>query len=1162
MLEPVYLRRADWAKVKVALEARLAASQDPVERRDLLTRLATLHEEQLEDYAAALETVAKLLHEDLSDEGVWAELERLAKVASAERRLAEIYATELRRSPPTTRSSAKLSRPHRRDLRTPRRGRRARSAGTGAPTSSSPSRAELFSAIDALLVKEARHAERVALYRASLDYRDDDDRLAALHTIARLERVELEEPDKAIDTYRAALDVRDTDAKALDALTELYTELGRDRDLADLLPAPRRVGAANGEEAAPYRLALARLLRAKLERHRRRDRSARGHRLRGAVERRRHQGAGGSSPTTPPTRRGSVEILRPLYERQDDWRLLIKLNEERFGLAEDAREKVAVLRETARLLGDERQRRAARLRGDCAPPSSWIPRTARPAPSWSGSPRRSAPGTSWPQSYEKGIATASDDLTRRELLNLLAKVYDARIDHPRKALDAYARLSALDPTEPDPLESMDSLAVLLADWRTVIAVLEKKSAIASDDENAAIWRRIAQTKLDMLEDVPGAVAAFEQALELDPESAATVDALIALYTPEANAKRLVELFARRVELVRPAGEADLRYDLNVRAAECYEKQLGDRREAIVALGAALDARPGDKVVLASLERLYRAEELWDELLGNLQLQAGAAETKEERVKLRTAIGDLYAGKLESPSDALEQYRLVLQDDAENDHAIAAARTIGETREELRLDAADILEPVLRAGNKHEALVAVLELRLKAQTEPTDRARTLRAIAAIEDEGRGRPAEAEAALLRALEDTPEDASLHEDIEKMSVRSEGSRRYADALATRAGAIYDATVAKDLYVRLGRVAEEKLGDDRRAVEAYAKAVEHAGDTAELLSALDRLHGRLGDQKALADVLERRVPLADTDKERADLLHRLAVIQNRVLRRQVAGPLDAPPGAGEGARSRRRVQGAGGAHRHARALRGGRRGARARLQDARRPPRPGPPLREANRPRGDGRRARPAAPRPRQGAGGALLRPEGRAGSARGGVRGRPDRRRRARRDRAPRAHHGRVEEREPRARSGHPEGRYLAHSGSETARDLWMRIAGWRKEKMGDSTGAEHAYEEALKHDPQSDFILREIEVLQRSPGRERELVETLRRLAALDGLQGSPADLRREAKALAEDRPRGRRPRRGHPPRDDRGGRQRRLGAGRAAPSCARRRAITRRSSASS
>src|SRR6185295_6449908 len=108
-----------------------------------------------------------------------------------------------------------------------------------------------------------------------------------------------------------------------------------------------------------------------------------------------------------------------------------------------------------------------------------------------------------------------------------------------------------------------------------------------------------------------------------------------------------------------------------------------------------------------------------------------------------------------------------------------------------------------------------------------------------------------------------------------RSGGWGRYCDALAARAAGIFDAVVAKNLFLRLGRIAEEQLKDDRRSVDAYAKAVEHAGDTPELLEALDRLYGRLGDEKALADVLERRGPLAASDKERADLLHRLAVIQ-----------------------------------------------------------------------------------------------------------------------------------------------------------------------------------------------------------------------------------------------------------------------------------------------
>jgi tetratricopeptide (TPR) repeat protein len=1120
MLEPVYLRRADWAKVKLALDARLAASHDPGERRDLLQRLATLHEEQLEDYNASLETVAMLLHEDLGDESVWAELERLAKVASAERRLAAVYAAELSALSSDDAGSAKLSR---------RTGEIYADLGEVESALKwlrrahefEPESRELFTAIDALLVKGARHAERVALYRAALDYRSDKERLDALHTIAHLERAELKEPEKAIDTYRAALDVDDSNARALDALTELYAELGKDRDLADLY-LRRAESAANGEQAAPYRLALARLLRTKLA-----DETGAIDQLEAIVaEVPWHVEAikeleGLTHEDEHKAR--VVEILRPLYERSDDWRLLVRLNEERFGLAQDVHEKVAVLRETARLWetrgNDELRafqatRAAFELDAEDSETRAELERLTEALGAWE----------ELSESYEHGITQTTDDVTKRELLLQLARVYDGKIDDPRRALAAYSRLSALDTTDAEPLEAMDTLAVLLSDWATLISVLEKKSQIASDDENASIWRRIAETKLDMLEDPAGAAIAYERALELDPDSARTVDALIDLYEPVAEGsasaenapaptggapRRLVELYTRRVELA-DSEEGDLRYDLNVRAAAVFEQKLDDRREAINALNAALDARPGDGAVLTGLERLYRAESLWDELLGNLQLQASAAQTKEARVKLRTAIGDLYAGQLDSPSDALEQYRLVLDDDATSDHAISSARAIGEAREELRLDAADILEPVLRGAGRHEDLVAVLEMRLRAQTEPDDRARTLRAIATVEDTGRGRPAEAEAALLRALEDTPEDASLHAEIERLAERN-GYARYADALAARAGAIFDAVVAKDLFLRLGTVAEEKLKDDRRSVEAYAKAVEHAGDTPELLTALDRLYGRLGDTKALADVLERRVPLVPSEREQADLFHRLAVIQIESFGDKPQGlatlrqALERSPehdAAGKALEALTDTKDL--FEEAAEALEGvykirNDHASLARLYEKR--------IQYASAP-GDRVRMRldlarvleersndpKAAQAALEAAFGDdpsdadVLAEIERLAPVTSGWAGAADAL-----DKAVRA---------------------SSDLSSETARDLWMRIAAWRKDKVGDPTAAERAFEEALKHDPQSDFILREIEILQRSPGRERELVATLRRLAALDGLQGAPADLRREAKTLAE------------------------------------------------
>lgn len=1124
MLEPVYLRRADWGKVKLALDARLEASQDPTERSELLQRLATLHEEQLEDYPAALETVALLLHEDISDEGVWNELERLAKVASAERRLAEIYAAELDAVPSDDAQTAKLSQ---------RTGEIY--ADLGEVDSAlkwyrrayefEPESQELFTAIDGLLTKGARHGERVELYRAALDYRGGQERLEALHTIAGLLRRELGEKEQAIETYVSALDVDDTDAVSLDALTELYSELGRDRDLADLY-LRRAEGASDPEQAAPYRLELATLLRTKLS-----DTSGAIDQLETIVsEVPWHEGAikALEALTHDAEHKARVvDILRPLYERSDDWRLLIRLNEERYHLATDDHDKVAILRETAELWesrGQDRDRAfdAMRAAFDIDPEDSDtrtdLLRLAEALGAWE----------ELAESLQKGADASREEYVKRDLLMSLAKVYDERLDDPRHALVSYTALAELDPSDPAPLDAMDTLSVLLADWRVLIGVLEKKSEMVPDDESAALWRRIASVKEDMLDDQDGAREAYERSLDLDASHAPTIDRLIALYEPASGAvpaaeqaERLVQLYGRRVELAGPEEDA-LRYDLNLRAARCYEESLRDRTEAIVALGSALDARPGDEAVLASLERLYRAEEMWDDLLENLKLQASGAEERSRRVKLRLAIGDLYKGELESPSEALEQYRLVLDDVLDDDdktvanHAIAAVREIGEAREELRLDAAEVLEPVLRSSGRYDDLVAALELRLSAETEAAPRTQTLRAIAAILDEKLQRPGDAETALLRALEDSPDDAELHAEIVSLAERSDGFERYADALAQRGAANFDAVVARDLYVRLGRVAEERLKDDRRAVEAYKKAVEHAGDEPELLEALDRLHERLGDTDALAEVLERRVEIA-AEGEVAELYYRLAVLQIESARDPALGlstlrsALDRDTSHEKARQALEKLtddrdlfeeaaEALENVYRQA-----GDNQALARLYDKRIQFAPS-----------SGERVRMRLDLSR-----VLEERSGDAAAALSVLEKALDddpadsdvlaeiERLAAMNDAWTAAANALEAAVTARLAASPPD------LTPEVATDLWMRSAGWRKDRAGDAQGAERAFVEALKHDPQNDVILRKIEEIQRgAAGRERDLVQTLRRLAELEGSMTGSNEIRKEAKTIAE------------------------------------------------
>ncbi len=345
------------------------------------------------------------------------------------------------------------------------------------------------------------------------------------------------------------------------------------------------------------------------------------------------------------------------------------MNAERLALAAEPADRVAVLRESARLWEErghdlERAFDAVRdafvLDPDDGDTRSELDRLAAATKRWDD----------LASAYEQGIAKI-EGIGQRELLQSLAKVHDQKRDDPRRALDACERLFRLDETDVEPLDEMDVLATLLSDWPTLVRVLVKKAELtSSDEERAATWRRVGEARRDMLDDEPGAIEAYERALELEPESRVTLDNLIELYERKDDAARLVDLYRRRVEL----GDAR-RGAAKVRAPHPRGEPLRawastSRREAIEhpERGARREARR--RRGHARLDALYTAERLWPELLENLRLQASAAPDDAARRVLKRRIGDLLSGDLEDARQALEAYREVL--DAGPDEPVIVA----------------------------------------------------------------------------------------------------------------------------------------------------------------------------------------------------------------------------------------------------------------------------------------------------------------------------------------------------------------------------------------------------------------------------------------------------------------------------------------------------------
>src|SRR5690606_706631 len=182
---------------------------------------------------------------------------------------------------------------------------------------------------------------RVELYRAALEHRyEPEAQKKLLWVIARLEEEGLQNVDAAILAHRQSLDVDAEGEESFLALARLYQQTENWTELADIyLSKAETLGPSDGAE---YRILLADLYMRKLGQH-----EPALEQLEEIVSAEpEHPGALQrleAMRASEELRGRVVDLLRPLYQGQDNWRSLIRLNEDRFELANDPMDRVMIL---------------------------------------------------------------------------------------------------------------------------------------------------------------------------------------------------------------------------------------------------------------------------------------------------------------------------------------------------------------------------------------------------------------------------------------------------------------------------------------------------------------------------------------------------------------------------------------------------------------------------------------------------------------------------------------------------------------------------------------------------------------------------------------------------------------------------------------------------
>jgi tetratricopeptide (TPR) repeat protein len=857
LLEPLYLRRMDWANVTRILEARLDREESPTQRLELLRRLGDVQESHLEDLDGALETYGRLFAEDPHEPHSRETLTRLARSLGRWDRLAAIFDKTLRsvevddgETADLALSTAKLYDERLQDL--DRSGYFYQRALTY-----DPSNKEAGRSLASVYSRSGKWEALLELNRERASFADsDEERIAVLHEIARIEVDELADPESGIVTYRRILEISAANPAAVTRLDQLLEDAERWEELAAHIEL-QIDNASDARGSLALRQRLGALVQTKLADPARAldifedllaDRCDYAPTLQAVSAMVEDEEYG---PRV-------VEILEPIHRQSGDWQALVRVLDAKGRQAADPFEQAETWREVGRL-HEERGRNAQMAfeawgKALVAEPADEVTR---------GEVDRLAGVRGSFEAYievcEEAAAAAQEPSLRGSFLRSVAETQDRELGDPRASIKTLRRVLQADPEADAALDDLEGLEVLVGDWQGLAWVYEQKLERSHDPESRAeLFDRLGALWEEQLANPERAVSYYQQAANEKPDNGAAYAALDRLFASINDSPRLADVLERRMELEE---EPEVRVEVGMRLAELYEAQLGRPDAACDALRAVAEADPAHRGALQSLSRLYERQGQWSDLVEILQRRTDAAAHEAERVELTHQLGNILERELDDELSAIAVYGQILRLDPEHEPSVQALLRITKLAD-YREDAAAVLEPYLRTQERWNDLATLLRLRADAMTDPLQKAEQLVALADVHEHGRKDPNAALDALLQSVGERPDDDEILDRAETLAASLQRWPELIDVVFAEAGASLDTDRGVRLYQRVARICEEDFKDLSRAIDALERALTLVGDEPSILEALDRLLQGSGQWERLHEVISRRLDCQDADR------------------------------------------------------------------------------------------------------------------------------------------------------------------------------------------------------------------------------------------------------------------------------------------------------------
>lgn len=446
------------------------------------------------------------------------------------------------------------------------------------------------------------------------------------------------------------------------------------------------------------------------------------------------------------------------------------------------------------------------------------------------------------QVLERKVARSTDPSVRAMALHRIGHLSAERLGNRDEAITALERAAVEAPEEPVVLEDLARLYDAADRPEPLVRVLETLAGLdsATSFDRVQLLHRIGTLREDKLDDVDGAIAAYERVLAVDPLHLPTLQALGRLYDARSDHAALLRILAAEAEA---SPEPRRRAAAHARMAHLHETAGKAPETAIEHHARALTLVPGYPPSFKALTRLYATAHKWRELT-LLYARAADGASGEAAITYLMKLGAVYEDALDEPAQALAAYQRIVAIDGKHLGAIHAMQRAAE-----------------RAGRASE-LVDALEREATLSRDPKSTLGIVHRAGEVLDEMAGDRDGAIARYRRVLAIDPTYAPALTSLGRLLSRAGRWEELLDLYKRELELAKDPQTIVGLRLKMGEICEERTGRDDEALVHYRAAADADPRNVRALRMLGR---KLRDRNAweeLARVLDRELAALEPPK------------------------------------------------------------------------------------------------------------------------------------------------------------------------------------------------------------------------------------------------------------------------------------------------------------